>query len=91
MTDSPESPNREHETDDVLAQLASLPTPTLASETASRQQRRARAAFVRVSERAKHPLWDRLVRAYNVFEPVMAASVASVYLMWAFASAIALY
>lgn len=92
MTESQQTGTAAERRDDLgeselLARLAALPTPELPAGTGERTQRRARAAFVRHAERAQHPWWDRLARAYDVFEPIMATAVASAYLFWAFSSA----
>ena len=76
---------------ELLARLAELPSPALPAGTGDHVKRRARAAFLRAHERARHPWWDRLTRIYGRVEPVMAVAVASMYLLWAFQSAIALH
>ena len=75
----------------LLARIALLPAPEPAVEISQRTQRRARAAFLRYHEQAKHPWWNLVARAYDRFEPVMATAVASAYLLWAFTSAMALH
>ena len=91
-----ETTHNDHNTDALdesllLTKLSELPAPALPAGSSERLHKRARAAFLRASERAKHPFWDLVVRVYGRFEPVMAVTVASAYLMWAFTSAMALY
>ena len=76
---------------ELLARLAALPAPAVPAGAGPRIHRRSRAAYVRYSERARHPVFDRLARVYSGFEPVMATAVAAAYLFWAFASAMALH
>ncbi len=76
---------------ELLTQMAGLPTPELAPGVSERVRRRTRAAFIKHRDRARHPWFDRLSRIYEAFEPVMAVGVASAYMLWAFTSAMALY
>lgn len=80
-----------HNESELLASLAALPAPEVPAGAGERIHRRSRAAFLRYSERAQSPVWDRLARIYGGFEPYMAAAVASAYLLWAFASVVALH
>lgn len=79
-----------HSESELLARLAELPAPEVPAGAGERIHRRSRAAFVRYSERARHPVWDRLARIYGGFEPIMAGAVAAAYLLWAFSSAMTL-
>ena len=84
--------NDSHQSEsELLAKLAALPVPDVPAGAGERIHRRSRAAFLRYSERARHPIFDQLARVYSGFEPIMATTVAAAYLFWAFASAMALY
>lgn len=75
----------------LLARLAELPLPALDHAAGERIRRRARAVFVRESERRSHAWLSLVTRFYHRVEPVMTATVAASYLVWAFQSVIALH
>ena len=66
-----------------LEQLRALPPPLQDPLQAARGHRRARASFIQQAQGGRSAVLQRLGRLYFSAEPVLAASVAIVYLGWA--------
>jgi hypothetical protein len=73
------------------AQLARLPSPIQDPTVAARSQRRARALFLAQHRAAEFPVLGRLWRLYLGAEPILVASIAVIYLGWAWGTLASLW
>lgn len=80
--------NSQHDGDDgdgkpTLARLRLLPPPQQDPARAARTLRRARGGFLQYARGDGSAFWQRVGRLYFTAEPVLAASLAVIYLGWA--------
>ena len=73
------------------AQLGRLPSPLQDPAIAERSQRRARAVFLAQRQAADFPVLGRLWRLYLGAEPFLVASIAVIYLGWAWGTLASLW
>ena len=72
--------------------VGGVPALGVAPGQADRVGRRARRAFLRAHEEARHPVWAAWGRLWGGWlEPLLATVAVGVYLLWALGAAAALF